>query len=77
MEQRIQKLKQQLAELKQWKIDNSIQQLPFNPPVNTETVMHIDHFVMQQSVTPLPQNTSAGIEVEFDGDIFYLLGWQY
>ena len=74
MEERIQKLKLQIEELKKWKLDNSIQQLPFNPPVNTETIMHLDHFVMQNTLTFSP-NTPVAIEVDLGGTIYYLAGF--
>lgn len=71
MNERIQKLKDQIEELKQWKKDNSIQQIPFNPPVNVDVLMHIDHFEMQPTYTFSP-NTKVAIEVLLDTTIYYL-----
>lgn len=39
MEERILKLKQQVKELLEWKRENSSQQIPFNPAINTTKLM--------------------------------------
>lgn len=69
MNERIQKLKEQIKELQAWKLSNSIQQIPFNPPVNTTKIMQEGMLVATGKVidiSVLPINNS--IEVMFDTD---------
>ncbi len=72
MQERIQKLKQQIEELKQWKEANAIQQIPFNPPVNVTVLMHQNHFEYIPDTTIGVASNKIAIEITLDGDIYYL-----
>ena len=59
MEERIQKLKQQVKELLDWKASNAIQQIPFNPQANTIKLM-------QEGLLVITGNHVSGYGTTFD-----------
>jgi hypothetical protein len=71
MNERIIKLKEQVKELMEWKKQNSIQQIPFNPPVITQTIIDINHFVVQTEYI-IAGGTGVALEVNLDNKIFYM-----
>lgn len=73
MEDRIAKLKHQVQELLDWKKQNAIQQIPFNPPVNTTRIMQEGMLVTDGKVDDsLVIAFDTSLEVSFDGDIVWL-----
>ncbi len=76
MNERIQKLKEQIRELMEWKRQNSIQQIPFNPSVNTKRVMHQNHFEYIPVTSIGVQSTKIAIEVSLDGTLYYFPAFQ-
>jgi hypothetical protein len=68
MNERIQKLKDQIKELQAWKLSNSIQQIPFNPPVNTTRIMQ-DGMLVATGKTATGTGLDIYLEVSFDGDL--------
>ena len=71
MNERILKLQQQVKELLAWKQERLIQQIQFNPPVNTTTLMHQNHFEMENTLTFSP-TVPIAIEVLLDETIYYI-----
>ncbi len=55
----MQKLKDSVKELMDWKLQNSIQQIPFNPPVNTTKIM-------QDGMLVATGNTEDGLSTVYD-----------
>ncbi len=73
MEERIQKLKLQIGELMEWKRQNSIQQIPFNPPVNTTRLMQDGMLVANgKTANGLATTFDISLEVDFGGDLVLL-----
>ncbi len=72
MDERISKLKEQVKELLEWKRQNSVQQLPFNPPVNTTNIMHNNHLVVTGKISTTVPFFDKWLEVKLDDKIYVI-----
>ncbi len=72
MQERIDKIKEQIKELNQWKLDNSVQQIPDDISVNSLKTAHINHLVVTGKISTTVPFFDTWLEVTRDGKTYVL-----